>query len=115
MADSVSQHIERLISEGPIGMAETGRMLGSFRGGRPCHSSTPARWCLSGVKLADGRTLRLEHYRTAGRLMTSRAALIRFLAAQQVPVDVPDVAPRSPAERRRAVNAAAEELKRLGV
>ena len=115
MADSISQLIERLIQEGPIGMTQVGRLLGTFRGGKPCHPSTPTRWCLSGVRLPGGRILRLEHYRTAGRLMTSKAALIRFLAAQQQPVDVPDVAPRSPAERRRAAETAAEQLEALGV
>jgi hypothetical protein len=116
MADSVSEHINKIISEGAIGMAECARLLGSFRGGRPCHPSTPTRWCLSGVRLPDGRILRLEHYRTAGRLMTSRPALLRFLAAQQEPIDLPDPsAPRSPAERQRAAKRAEAELESLGV
>lgn len=115
MADSVFQHIEQLIAEGPIGMAETARLLGTFRGGKPCHSSTPTRWCLSGVKLLDGRTLRLEHYRTAGRLMTSKAAVLRFLAAQQggaggVP-STDNSPPRSPTQRNSDSNAASRELK----
>ena len=116
MVDSISQHIEKLIAEGPVGMAECGRMLGTFRDGKPCHSSTPTRWCLSGVRLPDGHILRLEHYRTAGRLMTSRAALIRFLKLHwQEPIDLPDVSPRSPAARRRAADRAADELTAAGV
>jgi hypothetical protein len=59
----VSAHLDKLIAEGLIGMAEVGRLLGTFRGGRPCHPSTPTRWCLEGVKLPDGRRLRLEHVR----------------------------------------------------
>ncbi len=115
MSDSVISHIDRIMSEGPIGMAEGARLLGTFRRGRPCHPSTLTRWCLTGVRLADGRILRLEHYRTAGRLMTSRAALLRFLAAQQLPIDIPIAAPRSPAERRRASNRAADELSKAGI
>ena len=115
MDDWVTTLIERLIAEGTIGMSETARLLGTFRGGRPCHPSTPTRWCLDGVKLLDGRVLRLEHYRTAGRLMTSRAALVRFLAAQQQPVDVPDVILRSPAQRKRASDGCSTELTRMGV
>jgi hypothetical protein len=112
MPDSISGQIERLLAETPIGMAETARLLGTFRGGRPCHASTPVRWCLTGVKLPDGRTLRLEHYRTAGRLMTSKPALLRFLAAQQGEIPAPP--PRSPAQRTRDATAAARELKKLG-
>ena len=115
MADSISQHIEQLIAEGPIGMAETARLLGTFRGSKPCHSSTPTRWCLSGVKLPGGRVLRLEHYRTAGRLMTSKPALLRFLAAQQgdagAPFDRPTSPTRSPTQRNRDSDGAAHELK----
>lgn len=118
MPDSVSEHIQRLVDEGPIGMAETARLLGTFRGGKPCHSSTPTRWCLDGVRLPDGNALRLEHFRAAGRLMTSKAALLRFLAAQQdADADagvVPPTTGRSPAARNRAADAAGRELDSMG-
>lgn len=117
MADSISQHIEKLIAEGPIGMAETARLLGTFRGGKPCHSSTPTRWCLTGVKLSDSRVLRLEHYRTAGRLMTSKPALLRFLAAQQGDTGALICSPtptRSPAERNHDSEVAGRELDAMG-
>ena len=115
MDPTVTQHIERIIAEGAIGMTETARLLGTFCGGKKSHPSTPTRWCLTGVRLGDGRILRLEHYRTAGRLMTSRAALVRFLAAQQQPIDIPDAKPRSLTERKRANDLAEEELTKAGV
>jgi len=116
MADFVSSLIERIISEGSIGMSETARLLGSFRGGRPTHPSTPTRWCMDGVKLPDGSTLRLEHFRQAGRLMTSRAAVLRFLAAQQDNAVAESAAqPRTPAQRKRAADAAETELEAMGV
>jgi hypothetical protein len=115
MADFASQKIEKLIAEGPIGMTETARLLGTFRGGKPCHSSTPTRWCLSGIKLRSGRVLRLEHFRTAGRLMTSKPALLRFLAEQQDDKDLGTSHPVSPTERNRAAEAAGRELDQLGV
>ena len=93
-------------------MAAAARLLGTFRGGKPCHPSTLTRWCLSGVTLPDGSTLRLEHYRTAGRLMTSKAALLRFLAAQQVAVPAQPV--RSPAQRNRASEDAGTKLRDMG-
>ncbi len=86
----IEEHIERLIAEGSIGMAEAARMMGTFRDGKRCHTSTISRWCSPGIKLPDGRVIRLEHYRSAGRMMTSRAALIRFIAKQQQDVDLPN-------------------------
>jgi hypothetical protein len=65
------------------------------------------------VKLADGRILRLEHYRTAGRLMTSQAAILRFLAAQQI--EMPAAPSRTPTQRNRDSEVAELELKKLGV
>ena len=55
------------------------------------------------VVLPDGRTVRLEHVRIGGRLMTSRAAVLRYIAAQQPAPDPTPADPpaRSPAERRR--------------
>lgn len=111
MNDGIRKLIERLISEGAIGMTEAASLPGTFRGGRPCHPSTLTRWCLTGVRLPDGTVLRLEHFRVAGRLMTSRAALLRFLAAQQT--GPPDPPPRSPAQRDRDAAAAGLELDNL--
>jgi hypothetical protein len=116
MADALSDHLNRLIDEGLIGVAETSRLLGTFRAGRPCHPSTVVRWMLDGIKLGDGRRLRLEHIRITDRLMTSKRALLRFLAAQQDPSSIPDsTSPRSPAERRRAHAKAEAELKATGI
>jgi hypothetical protein len=108
--------IERLMGEGLLGMAETARLLGTFRGGRPCHASTIVRWCLDGVKLRNGQRLRLEHIRVGERLMTSKAALLRFLEAQQDPASIASTtAPRSPAERARANAKAEAELAEHGI
>jgi hypothetical protein len=116
MTDFILAHVDRILSEGPIGASEAARLLGVFRGGRSTHPSTPVRWMLSGVQLADGRRLKLEHIRVANRLMTSRPALVRFLVAQQSPDAVLDAEPvRTPASRRRAAARAEEELARRGV
>lgn len=112
----VSTLVERILSEGPIGMSAAARLYGTFRGGRPTHPTTPTRHHLRGVTLPDGRVVRLEAVRIAGRLMTSRAAVARFITAQQ-PDEEPAVAPapRSPSARRRASEAAAEQLARAGI
>ncbi len=111
MADVFALLIEQLVAEGPIGMVATAQLLGTFRCGKPCHSSTPTRWCLTGVKLPDGRVLRLEHFRSARRLMTSKPALLRFLASQQIETQNPfPAAPKSPAQQTRDGEAASREL-----
>lgn len=63
---------------------------------RPTHPSTVARWATRGVPGPDGSWIRLEAIRVHGRLMTSRPALVRFIAVLQVPVPPP----RSPDGRR---------------
>jgi hypothetical protein len=116
MTDSVSLQIDRILSEGPIGASEAAAQMGVFRKRRGTHPSTIVRWMVDGVRLSDGRTLKLEHIRVSNRLMTSRAALIRFLAAQQEPCVPPTIEPpRSPAERLRSNARAEAELERLGV
>ena len=112
-SQTAEQTIETLISEGPIGMAAAARLMGTFRGGKPTHPSTLTRHCLAGVKLQTGEVVRLEHFRAANRLMTTRPALLRFLAAQQVQPTAPPVV-RSPAARNRASARSALELKKFG-
>jgi hypothetical protein len=108
--------VDRLLSEGLIGMSAAARLYGTFRGGRPTHSCTPTRHHLHGVRLPDGTVVRLEAIRIAGRLMTSRAAIARFFLAQQ-----PSVPPgksgsaRSPATRHRAAELAAKHLAAAGI
>jgi hypothetical protein len=116
MTESVSEHVNRILSEGAIGASEAALQMGVFRSRRGTHPSTIVRWMVDGIRLSDGRTLKLEHIRVSNRLMTSRAALIRFLAAQQEPCPAPTIGPpRSPAERRRSNARAEAELERRGV
>ena len=51
----------------------------------------------------------------AGRLMTSRAAVVRFLADQTPADPVTHSGPRSPSVQRAASEAAARELEDLGI
>ncbi len=109
--------IERIIAEGAMGCAEAARLFGTFRSGRPCHPATISRWCISGVRVRTGRRVKLEHFRGAGKLMTSKAAIFRFLAAQQEPAETAEPATiplPTPTERRRAIEAAARELEAAG-
>ena len=68
--------------------------------------STVFRYATKGVKLADGRRCVLETIRSGKRLLTTHAAIKRFLEAQQgSPAESPPI-PRSPAARRRASESA---------
>lgn len=112
MPDHTTALIERILQEGPIGMTTATRLLGTFRSGRPTHPSTLIRHHLHGVRSASGAIVRLEAIRVAGRLMTSRAAVIRFLAAQQDPAREP-VPPM--VERGSSAAAASRELDAQGI
>ena len=107
---------ERIISEGPIGMTAAARLLGEFRKGKPTHPSTLTRWAAAGVLLPGGQKVKLETVRIAGRLMTSRAAIVRFVAAQNHGADAANddaVIPSqdsTPSHRRRQQAAASAEL-----
>src|SRR5262245_14006607 len=96
-------------------MNAAAKLFGTFKGGRPVHPSTVSRWASAGVVVAGGTRLRLEAVRLAGRLVTSRAAVVRFVQAQQDSPSAPEPpATRSLAERHRAARAAAAELGRMG-
>ena len=107
--------VEKLLGEDKLTMPAAGRLVGDRQGGPPVHASTITRWALKGVKVG-GRVVRLEYLRAGGKILTTRQAMVRFLAAQ-IEVEVADVAPapRTPTQRKRAADAAGEELARMGI
>jgi hypothetical protein len=114
--ETASDHVQRILDEGALGMAQAARFFGSYRSGRPTHPSTLTRWCLDGIRLRNGRRLRLEHIRIGERLLTSKAAVLRFLTQQQDASSIPEPPTlRSPAERKRANAKAEAELEASGI
>lgn len=107
VAATVDNLVERLATEGHIWAPRLARCIGT-------HPSTVLRWILHGVKLADGRTHKLEAVRVGGRWATSEAAYRRFVEAQQHVGPVPVAAPRTPAARQAASEAAERELAAAG-
>jgi hypothetical protein len=82
--DETAENVNRLLGEGAIPMAAASRVIGeSFKGNRRTHPSTLMRWIVKGILLPNGDRLKLEGFRLNGRYMTSRAAVVRFIAAQQ--------------------------------
>lgn len=101
--------ISRLLDEGPIGLTQAAKHIGTFREGKPTRAGTLARWALHGIRLADGSVLKLESFRLNGRLCTSKPALLRFIAAQNT-----GTAPTLPTTTsRRAASPATAELDRV--
>lgn len=109
---SALARVQHLSAEGLIGMRAAARIYGEAKDGKPPHASTPTRHAISGVKLHDGRVLKLEVIRIAGRLMTTRQAVLRFFAAQNGDTDPPTAPPvsASPRQRTRQQTAASRKL-----
>jgi hypothetical protein len=123
MATSVSaaspptELADRLLAEGLLSMSAIARLLGELKGGRPVHPSTPYRWATRGVRLPDGSRLFLEAIVLSGKPVSSRAALLRFIAAQQPAGShtAAVVPPRSPRARSKAAETAGRELEQRGL
>ncbi|MCE9566843.1 MAG: DUF1580 domain-containing protein [Planctomycetes bacterium] len=119
VASSAAELVERILAEGPIGVSQACKIFGTFREGKRVHPSTITRWWSEGVKLANGRVVKLECVKIAGRLSTSKAAVMRFITEQQDTTNAPEQPTsrerRSPAQRQKDSEAADRELQKLGV
>jgi hypothetical protein len=82
------------------------------RSGGPLHPSTLRRWSQTGVQQPDGTIRKLKATRVGGKWVTTRTWLNDFLAPPTDSAAAPE--PRSPAERRRNVDAAMKQLEAIG-
>jgi hypothetical protein len=108
----------QLLAEDPIGFADLARRIRSRRRDGSVTSQCCWRWHTRGVRLADGRTVRLEAVRCAGRYLTSLAAYARFVAAQNDEPGEANPLPapaRSASKRQREDAVAAELLEKVGI
>jgi hypothetical protein len=111
---------ERLLEEIEAGEGETltraARRVPRSRRDRPVTLSCLVRWVKSGVTGTDGRRVHLEAARLAGKWVTTPGAIRRFVAAQTPNPNAQERPQlRTPAQRRRAAERAAEELRRQGI
>jgi hypothetical protein len=105
-----------LSKETTISLAQVAREQPPGRRGAPCSLGCVLRWVLKGIRSPSDEYVRLEAVRLGGRWITSREALQRFAQRLTPPLDgEPPVAPRTPSQRRRASERAAQELVRLGI
>jgi hypothetical protein len=105
-----------ILYENPQGLASLARQVPSRRRDGPLTPQCLWRWATRGIRLQDGRTVRLEAVRVAGRFLSSLPALERFIAAQNEPIDVPPLpnAVRGQSKRSAASAKAAEKLEAEG-
>lgn len=101
-----------------------GKLLPAGRGEGRMTPSGVYRYCVKGVKTDNGRVVKLECAPLGGRLLTSPAAVGRFLAAQAglVPAASPpgvqeaqEAPPRRRARREAELAAAESTADRLGI
>jgi hypothetical protein len=96
-------------------LARAARRFPSARQGKAVTLSCLLRWVTSGVFGPDGRRVKLEAARLAGRWITTPGAIRRFVAAQTPRLCGEAPTPRTPARRQRASDQAAKELDRIGI
>jgi hypothetical protein len=70
----------RLLDEGPL--FSVAQITAMFPTPNKPHQSTVTRWMKKGTQGEDGKVIRLEYVRIAGRLLTSEQAVMRFINAQ---------------------------------
>jgi hypothetical protein len=92
------------------------------RSGKKCRLSTLIRWATRGARSPDGRLVRLEAARLGNRWVSTREAIARFMVAlTPCPGESPSRSqtsagtPRTPSQRLKASERAAEERERRGV
>jgi hypothetical protein len=90
--------------------------LPGSRGARRLHPATVTRWILAGCPARDGRRVRLAATRAGSRWLVRESDLHSFFEALAAdPGNTsPPPAPRTPTARRRASEAAAAKLQRMG-
>lgn len=113
--DPLTMLLEEIQQGKGVSLAAAVRPLPAHRGSGRVNAATAYRWGTKGVKLPDGRVVKLAVARCGGRFLTTREAVSRFLRETTTAV-CPQGAPalRSPAARTRASRAAEQELVRRG-
>jgi hypothetical protein len=100
-------------SEPTIPLTTVCRELGAD--GKALSLSTVLRWILKGVRGPHGQRVRLRACRLGGRWITSRSAVQEFANQLTPRIDDPAPAPRTPGQRRRAVELAKQQLEKVGI
>jgi hypothetical protein len=111
---------DQLLSEIAAGesiyLVQAAKLLPAHRQGKPVTLSCLIRWISPGVLGPSGERIKLEAARLAGKWVTTRAALARFVAAQTPTLALESgPPPRSAAARTRTSERVAKQLETLGI
>ena len=113
--DSIPQVLSEIQSGEGLTLSAAGRPFPAHRGSGSVGPSTVFRWVTRGSKTSDGRLLKLEAVRVGTRWLTSRGAIVRFVAALTAAADpAPQPPPRSATQRKKASDAAGKRLAQMG-
>lgn len=115
MSEQVADMVRRVLNEEKMPVAVAARLCGEYTGGSRLHPSTVVRWINRGVRLADGRRVKLDAVKFGSKLITSRQAIERFLAETTAGGMTGGDTPRTPAARNRASEDAARQLQAVGI
>lgn len=110
--------LDEIAAGNGLPLSQLSKLIPPTRGkGRPVSFSCVLRWVLEGALGPDGKErIALEAVRMAGRWVSSKAALQRWLAAQTPqPKGEPAPTPRSASKRQRSSDRAAKQLTKLGI
>lgn len=110
------QLISELLSGDCLSTGQVARSFPPKRGrGKSVNPSTVYRWATSGAKTRTGRNVRLETALVGGRMMTSKAALERFIRMLNDLEEGPEQPlPRSESARLKAAERASKQLEAMG-
>lgn len=113
MIEAVPQILSEVEAGEGISLSQAAKQIPGPTG-KGLDPSTCFRWTTTGARSATGERVKLEALRVGGRILTTQAAVRRFLLALTHGTTAPTPAPRSPATRQRAAERAGRELERMG-
>jgi hypothetical protein len=97
-----------------LSLSQVARSLPPGRAGQLVHPATVLRWIGRGIRRTGGSRLKLAGTRIGGRWFVSRQSLSDFITSlSSTEADAPSL--RTPAQRRRASERAAEQLGAVGI
>jgi hypothetical protein len=116
MADSVSQVVSEIIAGDSLTFAQAAACVPAFRGEGTSTVSRISRWAKTGAKTVGGCVVKLEVARFGSGVLTSKAALERFIAALNSTDTPAATTPKklTPSEQRKAADAANKRLTAAG-
>ena len=102
-----------IFDETILSLHDAAQLIPSNRAGKRINFSTVWRWALKGIIAQNGDRVKLEFVKCGGRLLTSKQALERFVAALTTSSRQPEI--RTPTARNRANEVAQKKLAKYGI